>query len=199
MTLFKDLHQIGLDCGTDKATMHGYTRYYNELLATWRHKPLTLVEIGVDGGESIKMWSQYFTSPDTTIYGVDIHDKKGDLGRGKFVLGDATQPNFIHDLVTLTGPIDIVVDDGSHFSGQQKDSLRLLWPHLKSSGMYIVEDCHSSYHYPWTIPEEVSFVHSMVDWIDALMEKGSGHCGVPTESAIDEIVFRKSLVIIKKR
>ena len=199
MTLFKDLHQIGLDCGTDKATMHGYTRYYNELLATWRHKPLTLVEIGVDGGESIKMWSQYFTSPDTTIYGVDIHDKKGDLGRGKFVLGDATQPNFIHDLVNLTGPIDIVVDDGSHFSGQQKDSLRLLWPHLKSGGMYIVEDCHSSYKYPWTTPEEVSFVGSMMEWIDSVMEKGAGDFGVPTESAIEEIVFRKSLVIIKKR
>jgi len=199
MNLFKDLHQIGLECGTDKATMHGYTRYYNELLATWRHKPITLVEIGVDGGESIKMWSEYFTSPDTHIYGVDIHDKKGDLGRGKFVLGDATQPNFIHDLVNLTGPLDIIVDDGSHFSGQQKDSLRLLWPHLKSSGMYIVEDCHSSYHYPWTIPEEVSFVHSMLDWIDSLMEKGASHCGVPTESAIEEIVFRKSLVILKKR
>ena len=199
MTLFKDLHQIGLECGTDKATMHGYTRYYNELLATWRHRPITLVEIGVDGGESIKMWSQYFTSPDTTIYGVDIHDKKGDLGRGRFVLGDATQPNFIHDLVNLTGPIDIVVDDGSHFSGQQKDSLRLLWPHLKSGGMYIVEDCHSSYKYPWTTPEEVSFVESMQEWIDTVMEKGAGDYGVPTESSIEEIVFRKSLVIIKKR
>ena len=199
MNLFKDLHQIGLECGTDKATMHGYTRYYNELLATWRHKPITLVEIGVDGGESIKMWSEYFTSPDTHIYGVDIHDKKGDLGRGKFVLGDATQPNFIHDLVNLTGPVDIIVDDGSHMVSQQKDSLRLLWPSLKPGGLYIVEDCHSSYHYPWTTHEEVSFVHSMLDWIDSLMEKGASHCGVPTESAIEEIVFRKSLVILKKR
>ena len=199
MTLLRNLTDIALDCGTDKASVHNYTEYYDSLLAPLRHEPINMVEIGVDGGESLRMWSEYFTNPAAKIYGVDIHDKGGNPGRATFILGDATQPNFIHDLGTQHGPFDVVVDDGSHFSTQQKASLRLLWPHVKSGGIFICEDCHTSWAYPWTTPEEVSFVHHMMDWIDGLMEKGAGHCGVPTETDIAEIVFRKSLVIIKKR
>jgi hypothetical protein len=158
-----------------------------------------MVEIGVDGGESIRMWSEFFTHSESQIIGVDIHDKGGNLGRGKFVLGDATNPNFIYDFAKAYGPFELIVDDGSHFSNQQKDSLRLLWPHLLPKGVWISEDCHSSFHYPWTTPEEISFVESMGDLVVNLMEKGAGHCGVPTETDIEEIVFRKSLVVIKKR
>lgn len=199
MTLLKDLQQIGLERGTDKASLHRYCEFYHDLLSPIRHDPISMAEIGVDGGESLRMWSEFFTHPEAKIYGVDIHDKGVDPGRAKFILGDGTNPNFIYDLGTNHGPFDVVLDDGSHYSGQQKDSLRLLWPHVKSGGLYICEDCHTSYSYPWTTPEEISFVHSTMDWIDSLMEKGADHCGVPTESDVLEIIFRKSLVIIKKR
>lgn len=200
MTLIPTLSDLARSCGTDKGPQfHNYTEYYHELLSPLRHKPISLIEIGVDGGESIKMWSEFFTDTKSRIYGVDVHDKKGDLGRGKFFLGDATQPNLVFDITNETGPFDVILDDGSHYSEDQKKALELWWPHLKPGGLYIAEDLHTSWSYPWTIPDSVSFVHYLQGWIDRCMELGAGHCGVPTETDIEEIVFRKSLVVIKKR
>lgn len=195
------LQEIGLWHGTDKASLHHYLNYYDSLLGKLREKPISMLEIGVLGGESIRMWASYFTHPESRIYGVDIHDRGIVIEdpRAQIVIGDGTNPNFLYDLTRITGQLDVILDDGSHFSAHQKDSLRLLWPELKSGGLYIVEDTHSSYHYPWTIPDEVSFVSSMMDWIHKLNEHGAGHCGVPTETDIEEIVFRKSVVAIKKR
>lgn len=200
MTVLPHLSDLGKEHGTDKYHLHNYTEFYHELLSPLRRTPLTFLEIGVDGGESIRMWDAFFTHPSARIYGVDIHDKGVSVGeKGKFILGDASQPNFIFDLVNATGVFDVVLDDGSHYSDQQKRSLSLLWPYVKSGGLYICEDTHSSYHYPWTPPEEVSFVSHMMEWIHKLNENGAGHCGKPTETDIEEIVFRKSLVVIKKR
>ncbi len=196
---FRTLDEIGRECGTDKATLHNYCIYYDQLLYPFRDKPINFLEIGVDGGESIRMWGEYFTHPDSIIWGVDIHDKGGNLGRGKFVLGDATQPNFIYDLVKQTGPFDVVLDDASHYSAQQKDSLRLLWPNLKSGGIWVTEDCSTSYHYPWTLPDEVSMIQSIPQWIDDIMEMGYDQCGKPSRSSIEEIIVRKNLFIMKKR
>src|SRR5688572_32539639 len=114
------LDQIGVRCGTDKSSrFHSYLHYYHELLSPLRHLPITLLEIGVDGGESIKMWSEFFTHPNSIIYGCDIHDKGGDLGRGKFIHGDATEPNMVHDISQL-GPFDVIADDASHYVVDQK-------------------------------------------------------------------------------
>lgn len=186
-------------CGSDKHYLHRYTKYYDELFSPIRQKPIALLEIGVDGGESLKLWSEYFTDPKSRIYGVDIHDKGGDRGRAKFFLGDATQPNMVFDITNEVGKLDVILDDGSHFSEDQKKALELWWPHLKPGGIWITEDCHSSYHYPWTEPGSIPFISYLNDWIERCMEKGAGHSGVPTETDILEIVFRKSLVIIKKR
>lgn len=196
------LTEIADKCGTDKGSgLHLYTDYYGELFQKFRHERVSILEIGVLGGESIRMWAQYFDHLGARIYGVDIHDRNIviDDPRVQILIGDGTNPNFIYDLAKVTGPLDIIVDDGSHFSAHQKDSLRLLWEHLALGGIYVCEDTHSSYHYPWTIPDEVSFVSSMMDWIHKLNENGAGHCGVPTETDILEIIFRKSVVVIKKR
>lgn len=194
------LSELGNKHGTDKGPKHhNYCEYYHSLLSPLRHEPIHMVEIGVDGGESIRMWSEFFTHPEAKIYGVDIHDKGVELGKGKFIFGDATNPNFIHDFGNGYGPFDFICDDGSHMVDQQKDTLRLLWPHLKPGGIWCTEDVHSSWHFPWCKPDEISFVHSMKDWIDNLMEKGAGHCGVPTETDIQQVLFRKSLVVIHKR
>lgn len=196
------LDEIGLHYWTDKSSRHhNYLEFYQHLLLPYRDLPLVFCEIGVAGGESIRMWQDWFCSPEAQIYGVDIQERPLAPfdSRVTILTGDATQPNFIFDLTNRTGPLDIVLDDGSHFSKDQKKTLELLWPNLKSGGIYIVEDCHTSWWYPWTIPDEVSFVHSTKEWIDDLMEVGSDQCGKPTKSQIEEIVFRKSLIVLKKR
>jgi hypothetical protein len=193
------LHDLALHHGTDKA-WHTYTLFYEKLLKR-RDDPVTFLEIGVAGGNSIRMWQDWFTHPETKIYGVDIEDRPLEPfdPRTTIIIGDASQPNFIFDLTQRTGPIDVCIDDAGHFSSQQKDTLRLLWPHIKSGGMFICEDVHSSFHYPWTIPDEVSFVKHLDQWIDNVMERGKDQCGKPTESTIEEIIIRKSLVVLKRR
>lgn len=194
------LHEIGKFHGTDKAEFHGYLEFYEKLLKPIRNKGVNVLEIGIDGGGSLLMWQDWFTQPQTRIYGVDIVDRplpKFD-NRTTIIIGDASSPNFIYDLTNRTGKLDLIIDDGSHFSKSQKDSLRLLWPHVNSGGIYICEDCSTSFSLPWTQPGEQSFVHSMMSWIEDVMERGYDHCGKPTKSTIEEIIFRKSLVVLRK-
>lgn len=202
MNLITTLDDIGVRCGTDKSSkFHGYLDLYDELLSTLRTQPVSLLEIGIAGGESIRMWEEYFTHPHARIYGVDIHDRQLDPfdQRTKCFITDATSPNAVFDITGQTGPLDIWVDDGSHYSVHQKQALELWWPHIKPGGLAIIEDTHTSYKYPWTIPDEVSFVDSMISWIHRMNEHGKDDCGKSTDSDIDQIIFQKSLVVIKKR
>lgn len=200
MILRKNLNDIGLECGTDKAS-HGYLDFYDDLFSVLRTQPVSILEIGVAGGESIRMWSEYFIHPFTKIYGVEIQDKPLPVfdPRINIFITDATSPNAVFDITQAIGSLDIIVDDGGHFSSQQKSALSLWWPHLKSGGILSVEDTHTSYHYPWTIPDEVSFVSSMMEWIHRLNENGLNQSGVPAETDIEEIIFRKSLCVIRKQ
>jgi hypothetical protein len=40
---------------------------------------------------------------------------------------------------------DIIIDDGSHITSHQFKSLEYLWSKLKYSGIYIIEDLHTSF------------------------------------------------------
>ena len=70
------LDAIGILHGTDKATQHpvvkpshGYTVYYEWAFHPLRDRDIKLLEIGVGGGESIRMWLDYFSRGQ--IYGLD--------------------------------------------------------------------------------------------------------------------------------
>ena len=62
------LTQLALKYGTDKAS-HRFTRHYNMLFCKGRNDIRRVLEVGVFGGASIKMWHEYF--PNATIFGVD--------------------------------------------------------------------------------------------------------------------------------
>lgn len=185
--------------GTDKA-WHGYTEYYEELFNTFRREPISILEIGVDGGESLKVWHDWFYNPETKIYGIDIQDKKLVLfPRTQLFITDATSPNAVYDITKVSGAFDIIIEDASHYSKDQKKLLELWFPHLKPKGIWITEDTHSGYHYPWNDQGELPFVHSLNEYIDKVNENGQNMHGKPTDGEIEEIIIRKSLVIIKKR
>ena len=42
------------------------------------------------------------------------------------------------------GDFDIIIDDGSHKMNHQQISFDVLFPHLKSGGIYVIEDLHTS-------------------------------------------------------
>lgn len=195
------LHDLGLHFGTDKATNHGYCHFYEEILQPYRKHPVALLEIGVAGGESMKMWSEYFYHKDSRIYGVEIQNKPLPEfnSKVKVFITDACSPNAVYDITNEAGKLDVWIDDGSHYVRDQKSALELWWPHIKPGGIAIIEDTHSNYSYPWLDAGETPFVHSLGKYIDMVNENGKDQCGKPTDSPIEEIIFRKSLVVIKKQ
>lgn len=198
------LDDIATACGTDKSpAYHNYSSFYHQLFSPLRHKPVNMLEIGVLGGNSLCMWEMFFDHPDTMIWGIDIHDKwkPSPKSRIQVRIGSQDDPRFLDSLVAEAGMFDIIIDDGSHYSVHQKASLNILWPSLKSGGIWITEDTHTSWTYPWTniTDGEVPFVHSLGPWIDKLNDFGGDHCAAHTKSEIESIEFRKSLVILRKR
>jgi hypothetical protein len=57
---------------TDKNTTHSYLPLYQKLLVGKKETAKNVLEIGVCGGGSIKMWSEFFTN--AIIHGLDISD-----------------------------------------------------------------------------------------------------------------------------
>ncbi|HEX9334765.1 MAG TPA: class I SAM-dependent methyltransferase [Pseudonocardiaceae bacterium] len=136
--------------GSCKWGAHWGPTHYERYLAPLRDRRIKILEIGVGGhhvapgGESLRMWRDYF--PRAQIYGVDLYDKR-DVAeqRIRIFQGDQSDKRFLAELVAETGPVDIVIDDGSHVNDHVLTAFRFLFPHLTDGGLYLIEDLQSSY------------------------------------------------------
>ena len=124
-----------------------YFNIYNENFSKYKNKKITILEIGVFNGGSLKMWQNYF-SADSLIVGIDIIPKckKYEKDNIKVYIGDQTDKNFLNSVIKDIGKPDIIIDDGGHTSNQQIVSFDYLFKHLNNQGIYLVEDTHTSYH-----------------------------------------------------
>ena len=134
-----NLQEIGIRCNTDKAFFHKYLDFYQMNLPKSNFKG-RLLEIGVMDGASLEMWREYY--PNAEIVGLDINDKSHiNIPDVTILKRDATRPSDLADL----GMFDIIIDDGSHMTGDQIISLEILYNNnLNKSGFYIIEDLHTS-------------------------------------------------------
>lgn len=154
-----DLDTLARLHGTDKSSLqHGYTaqykRYFVDLPANG-----TLLELGwgghedpAAGGASARMWRDW--QPHWMIVVVDNEEKALDPVRDTkitLLTMDQTDPR-----IADFGPFDVIVDDASHKSSLTIASFKLLWPHLKPGGWYVVEDTHMSYHDFYYGPDEAN-------------------------------------------
>lgn len=156
-------NRYGSDKGDQILASHHYTRVYSQLFAGIRHKPLRLLEIGLlnvaetawdknphlnrgtasgSRAPSLQMWSAYF--PRATIFGFDVNDfSRVSVERCRIIRGDMGSRDDLHRLVVESGgSFDIVVDDASHASHHQQIALAVLFPHLNSGGLYVIEDLY---------------------------------------------------------
>jgi hypothetical protein len=137
------LTELGLKYNTDKATGHGFTEFYYPYLEKYINP--SILEIGIYDGASLKMWEEFYGNP--SIIGVDILDKKQyDSQYTRTVIADQKNPKDILEKCTALIPeYDIIIDDGSHMIDHQISSFATLFPCLKSKGVYIIEDLHTSF------------------------------------------------------
>jgi len=136
-----------IDKGTEAGPRHGYTHFYDQLFTPIRDKELLILEIGVSGGGSLNLWYNYF--PNATIIGLDINDESYlNNDRCKVYQLDQSDDNqlenFVQQCIYSGYEFDIIIDDGSHHMRDQQKTLAYLFPLLKSKGIYIIEDLHTS-------------------------------------------------------
>jgi len=137
---------------TDKYN-HGYIPLYNKIFNNIV-ECTNVLEIGIHMGGSLMFLKDFF--PKATIYGVDIHDKKEfEKDRIKTFIGNQENRNDLDDVIEKTNcKFDLIIDDGGHTMKQQQTSFGVLFKKLKSGGVYVIEDLHTSDRQPWMNDED---------------------------------------------
>lgn len=142
----ESLDAIGVKHGTDKASNgHGYLGFYARFFEGLRNQRISLLEIGVGTGQSLRMWQEYF--PAARIVGVDVDPGTVQYSGGRISIevGDQSEITDLTRIARKHGPFDIVVDDGSHFWNAQITTFQILYAFVRDGGFYALEDLHTSY------------------------------------------------------
>jgi cephalosporin hydroxylase len=130
-----------------------------------------MIEIGCGHGGSLRMWKQYL-GPFAQIVGVDIRPvcRKFEEQQVAVRIGDQSDPEFLSAVVDEFGPIDIVLDDGSHRMDHIHASFRALYQRLSPNGVYMVEDLQTAYQdrYGGGLGRDGTFMETFKDLIDEL-------------------------------
>lgn len=135
------LDEIFIECQTDKSSQtHCYAQHYEKYFESWRDKQFVMLEIGVSAGGSIKAWRKYF--PKAKIYGLD--NNPDCAGEGIFI-GSQIDKEFLDKIIHTIGPVDIIIDDGSHFGPYTIETFKHLFEKVNNGGFYVVEDTHCFY------------------------------------------------------
>lgn len=137
------LHEIGLKNGTDKATFHEFTKYYDRHFDPIRFDQLKILEIGVLNGASIAMWNEFFVS--STIEGADIIDVKLPFDSKLHHLDCENDWMLSSFASEHKSDYDIIIDDGGHTMLQQQLAINYLFDCVKPGGFYVIEDLHTSF------------------------------------------------------
>ncbi|GGP51699.1 class I SAM-dependent methyltransferase [Saccharothrix coeruleofusca] len=131
--------------------LHWFTPHYERHLRGLRDEPVRVLEIGIggfqgaeSGGGSLNMWRRYFARG--LVFGVDLFDKSPlDRPRVTTLRGDQNDPATLTEIARRHGPFDVVIDDGSHVNEHILTSFAALFPHVRTGGLYVIEDLWTSY------------------------------------------------------
>jgi hypothetical protein len=143
---------------TDKAEHGHYLENYERFLGPMREQPVKLLELGIRDGGSLLMWRDFF--PEGEIAGLDIMAAAIDdpSGRVHAYVGEQQDTALLDKIAAAHAPegFDVIIDDCSHIGTLARTSFKHLFPnHLKSGGIYIVEDWGCGYWDDW--PDGVRF------------------------------------------
>jgi hypothetical protein len=212
---YRYLDDIALKTGVHKGShYHNYTEVYARYFAPLKEKSIKFLEIGIDKGQSVKMWEEYFTNADLHFMDITFQNVEYSSNRSPYHLCNQESPQELQSFIETTGgDFDLILDDGGHTMNQQITSFAILFPHVKSGGMYIIEDLHTSYwstHGAGGFHSTVNFLKSLIDHVNFVGAKTTraSHLNLPPsileelniyQEKIDSIHFYDSLAIIIKR
>lgn len=215
------LDDLAIKHKADKSSRyHNFAVKYDRLLSPFRESFRNVLEIGVAQGQSLKMWTDYFTN--ASIHGVDIDPScracESYCSRIKFHQIDQSSESQLQSLQPFA-PFDLIVDDGNHWWKEQIVSFKVLFPMAKRGGMYIIEDTCTSYwnEYKNHPVSCVEYFKRLVDDVNLRGARGKAPSNPPSEFSdwhrgwhrredchsnlpeFESIHFMNSIIVIHKR
>jgi hypothetical protein len=177
------------DKGTVFQEQHGYTLEYDKYIPEKGN--LTLLEIGILRGDSLKMWNDY--NPELNIHGIDndinVYNYISETEKIKIHIGDQSDINFLDSVAEKTGKLDFIIDDGSHHSVHIVSSFKGLYPYLNNGGYYFIEDLHAGHaHVNKTYKEIMEYLY-MLQYTSENFTK---------QYSKIEFLFKRKLLVIQK-
>jgi cephalosporin hydroxylase len=186
--------------------IHKWKHYfpaYTSHFERYVNRPVFILEIGVSKGGSLQMWKKYF-GPHALIVGIDIDEacKRLEEDQVHIRIGDQADISFLDRVLQEFGTPDIVLDDGSHVMTDVRTSFEFLYPRMSSSGIYFVEDMHTSYweEYGGGLGQPETFIEMSKRLIDELNGDWARNQNVKTEftATTQSIHFYDSCVVFEK-
>lgn len=190
-----------------------YLDTYDEMFKDIKHYPVSVLELGVLGGQSLLMWNDFFTSPDRQIVGLDMSPPVSmetlamheDTSRIFQYQGMQDNLQLLKQVAESHGPFDIVIDDASHRADPTRESLKFLWNFVKPGGFYVIEDWGTGYWDPSRGFDGTHFqggnhLSGMVGLIKELVDlTGSNDWPNPVDSPIEAFTVKWGQGILKKK
>jgi hypothetical protein len=147
------LSDIAKKYPTDKDFTHNYyNNVYEKYFSPLKESTKLLCEIGIGGfwadagwvhGNSLKVFRDYFIN--AQILGLDItHYEIDDLDRITLDWLDQSKKQLVEQYSNRLSNYDIILDDGSHNTYDQQITFAYFFRSLRSGGIYVLEDLHSS-------------------------------------------------------
>lgn len=219
------LDELALKYGTDKSSQgHAYTQVYEHYFHHLKDLPIKFLEIGFYRGSSAHMWENYFSN--AKLFFIDINQESynyvNSLIRSSLYMVNQEDPVALAAFASSVGSnFDIIIDDGGHSMNQQITSFKVLFPHIKHGGIYVIEDLHTSYAFEKvrnkmyatnTIKQQstIEFLKILIDDVNKV-SSSTGYADFKKcpkqlykelsfyEKEIESIHFHASLCIIIKR
>ncbi len=133
----ESLDEISVRNSTDQGSGgHCYLGLFELLFRPWKDKPIRLLEIGWQFGNSAKTWREWF-HPDSIIHGIDPVDNHSLVEGAELFLADAYSEAIFPRLLW---EYDCLIDDNSHHPETQVWFLQHYHKLLAPDGLMIVED-----------------------------------------------------------
>jgi glycosyltransferase involved in cell wall biosynthesis len=187
--------------------MFKWTHYfpiYEKHFERFRNLEVTVMEIGVFNGGSLKMWKR-FLGPYATVVGIDINpdcihaaDEQVHVR-----IGNQTDPVFLDRVIAEFGIPDIIVDDGSHLMGDMSFTFDHLYPKMLKNSVYLVEDLHTAYwsEYGGGLGKPDTFIEKTKKLIDQLNADHTRGALTPNDftQKTSSIHFYDSVIVFEKQ
>lgn len=183
--MYMSLSELADNTRTDKNTVHSYLPLYQTLLISKKETAKNVLEVGIQTGGSIKLWSDFFVN--ANVYGIDIMNPanvwEGIVNKERITLHTSTDAYndafFVNTFLNKNIRCDFMLDDGPHSLESMKKFIRLYSQIMTDDGILIIEDVQS-----W-------------DWIDVLKNEVPENLKQfikiydlrPNKNRYDDIVF----------